>query len=651
MDTLVHLGLLNAVLATLLALLAAAARWLRFRPALVHALWLLVLLKLLTPPFVAVPVTWWPRSDPESAPLPAEEQRLSEPPDEDSFTTPPEAQAVTDLPHSAEDGARPNPNTMPDASAAAGTSDMGAEPVRSPAGGEASTPVIVSEGSTWEQIIGALWLTGSVLWWTVAGARLVRFRMSLRSAWQVPPALQERAERLAAQLGLARCPRVYLLPAPIMPLLWAVAGRPCLLLPAVLWARLSPVQQETLLAHELAHLRRGDPWVRRLELVVLGLYWWHPLVWWARHELQEAEDQCCDAWVLWALPAATETYATTLLETVAYLSPLRPALPVGASGVGRTYSLRRRLTMIFQGTTPRALSWSAVAILLVCGTALLPLGPTWGQDRQSGPSDDTAPVASRPAAGTSVAAQQATPASSTKISGTVVSSDAGLASSPSAPHDIEEAKDAVELIQVQLEGKKAELREARALVDQSRRQIDRLSKLRAQGGVSEEEVDQVRTELAVREARLHAKEAQIKEAEVRLRQANRWLSRLQGGARHSGSTGISSAVGGQHTSSSISGTNISVEASAADRGVGTPSGSAATSHAPAGSRGTLPKGLEHSTTPAGGEQRMRELEQKLDKLLKDVEALRRELRRLKPDGAARATEKPAAEGSSAVPKR
>src|SRR5438309_4875627 len=64
MDTLVHLGLLNAALATLLALLAAAARCLRRRPALVHALWLLVLLKLLTPPFLAIPIAWLPYSEP-----------------------------------------------------------------------------------------------------------------------------------------------------------------------------------------------------------------------------------------------------------------------------------------------------------------------------------------------------------------------------------------------------------------------------------------------------------------------------------------------------------------------------------------------------------------------------------------------------------
>src|SRR5262249_27751238 len=140
-------------------------------------------------------------------------------------------------------------------------------------------------------------------------------------------------------------------------------------------------------------------------------------------------------------------------------------------------------------------------------------------------------------------AQHATSVSTMQPSGTTPNLDAGQTFATSVPRDIEEAKDAVELLEVQLEGKRAELLEVRALVEQTKRQLDRVSKLRAQGNVSEEELEQLRTELAVREARLRAKEAQVKEAEVRLRQAKRVLSRLQGGSQRSGSTGISSSTG------------------------------------------------------------------------------------------------------------
>ena len=108
-----------------------------------------------------------------------------------------------------------------------------------------------------------------------------------------------------------------------------------MLLPAALWQRLNEKQRDSLLLHELAHLRRRDHWVRALELVVLGLYWWCPLAWWAQRELREAEEECCDAWVMWLLPQAGRAYATALVETLDFLAQARPALPPAATGVGQ----------------------------------------------------------------------------------------------------------------------------------------------------------------------------------------------------------------------------------------------------------------------------------------------------------------------------
>ena len=58
MKELLELAVSNAVAATALALVAAGAGRGCRRPALGHALWLLVLLKLVTPPRVRVPIPW-----------------------------------------------------------------------------------------------------------------------------------------------------------------------------------------------------------------------------------------------------------------------------------------------------------------------------------------------------------------------------------------------------------------------------------------------------------------------------------------------------------------------------------------------------------------------------------------------------------------
>ena len=92
------------------------------------------------------------------------------------------------------------------------------------------------------------------------------------------------------------------------------------MLPEALWEQLDPKQRDALLVHELAHIRRADHGGAVIELLVTGLFWWHPVVWWARHELREAEEQCCDAWVVRALPKYSKAYATALLDTIDFLS-------------------------------------------------------------------------------------------------------------------------------------------------------------------------------------------------------------------------------------------------------------------------------------------------------------------------------------------
>jgi hypothetical protein len=169
-------------------------------------------------------------------------------------------------------------------------------------------------------------------------------------------------------------------PGRVSPMLWAVGLRPRLLLPAGLWPKLDSQQRAALLLHELAHWWRGDHWIRVLELATTCLYWWHPVVWWARRELHEAEEQCCDAWVVWALPGAARSYALALVETLDFLSEARPVLPAAASGVGQVPDLRRRLTMIMRGSVPRRLGWCGFLSVAGIGAVLLPLLPTWAQE-------------------------------------------------------------------------------------------------------------------------------------------------------------------------------------------------------------------------------------------------------------------------------
>ena len=49
-----------------------------------------------------------------------------------------------------------------------------------------------------------------------------------------------------------------------------------------------------MVAHELAHLAVHDPAWGILADVVVAMFWWHPLVWWARRQLCAANEAVAD---------------------------------------------------------------------------------------------------------------------------------------------------------------------------------------------------------------------------------------------------------------------------------------------------------------------------------------------------------------------
>ncbi len=358
MESLVHGMLSNAAAVTVVAVLIAVVGRFGRRPALVHSLCLLAVLKLVTPPVVPLAFTW-----PEPAPAaPIKPEPILA---DDPLPDPADAEAADPLPVPADLDEDWSP----------------AEPAPPAAW-------------RWEAIAMGSVLAGALAWWVLAAVRIARFQRLLRDVEPMPADWQAEAAELAGRLGLRRAPTALLVPGDVPPMLWALGWRVRLLVPARLWATLDPDQRTSLLLHELAHLKRRDHWVRWGELVIAGLYWWHPAVWWIRRSLREAEEECCDAWVVWAMPREARTYATALVATLEFLSGARtpPAAAASATlGNGHVSSLKRRLRMIVKAKTPKRLSWAGRLAVAGLAGLLLPLAPSWGQKEEGGVEEKDAP--------------------------------------------------------------------------------------------------------------------------------------------------------------------------------------------------------------------------------------------------------------------
>ncbi|MBY0228327.1 MAG: hypothetical protein K2W96_03495 [Gemmataceae bacterium] len=371
MAQLVEAGLANAAVAALLALLALVVSRCCRRPALVHALWLLVLLKLVTPPLFRLPVPGWREEAPPVAEVPAPVETpfvATEPPPAPppiAFTKimdigkglPPEmAPALPPAVRPPQPKETPKPKT----------------PIPTPHPAEEPAPAPFP----WLTVVGGVWLAGAAIYFLLAAWRVWLFQRLLRHAAPAPAALVDEVRRLAASMGLRSVPSMWLVPGPLPPLLWAF-GPARLLLPAALMGKLEEPGRLALLVHELAHYARRDHWTRWLELLAAGLFWWYPVAWLARHGLHAAEEECCDAWVAAELPGYGAAYAGAILDTVDFLSTRQVAVPPAASGFGAMSQLKKRLAAIVQSPLPRSVSAPGWAALLLAAL-LLPLVPGRG---------------------------------------------------------------------------------------------------------------------------------------------------------------------------------------------------------------------------------------------------------------------------------
>jgi RND family efflux transporter MFP subunit len=145
------------------------------------------------------------------------------------------------------------------------------------------------------------------------------------------------------------------------------------LLPQTLFAELTLDERQAVLAHELAHIWRKDHLVRWIEVCALVLFWWYPVAWWASRELRRAEEECCDALVIWALPKSRQAYALALCKTLEFLAETRLRIPAVAGGTLGGPALKRRIKMIINQNVNHRMSWKAWTTMLLVAAVALPI--------------------------------------------------------------------------------------------------------------------------------------------------------------------------------------------------------------------------------------------------------------------------------------
>ena len=153
----------------------------------------------------------------------------------------------------------------------------------------------------------------------------------------------------------------------------AVIGwlRTVILLPASSIAGLTPSQLETILAHELAHVRRYDYVVNAAQCLLETLMFYHPAVWWISARVREERELCCDDLAV-TICGNKLAYARAL----ATLEQLRTAAPELACAIngGTLLNRIRRLVGASQETAISATRQAGALALIGAGLLFVVVG-------------------------------------------------------------------------------------------------------------------------------------------------------------------------------------------------------------------------------------------------------------------------------------
>ena len=195
-------------------------------------------------------------------------------------------------------------------------------------------------------------------------ARVQRLRH--HGASPVPAEWHLVLSRLCRELRLSRTVRLLRSAAVDVPtaLGWL---RPVILLPACALSGLAPRQLEAILAHELAHIRRGDFLVNLLQSLVEVTLFYHPAVWWLSARIRHERELCCDdvAASLCGDPLLLAR-ALTDLEALREAASPAPHLALAANGG----SLMHRVRHLLQPALPASNAARTAALALVAASLL-----------------------------------------------------------------------------------------------------------------------------------------------------------------------------------------------------------------------------------------------------------------------------------------
>ncbi len=150
--------------------------------------------------------------------------------------------------------------------------------------------------------------------------------------------------------------------------------KPLIIIPASAFLQISPAELETIIAHELIHIRRYDPLVNVVQSVIEALLFYHPGVWWISSQIRREREFAADNAVMEIFGDSHVVYANALanLEEIRHLANKNAPRVATAANGGNLMQRIQRILKIKTEMTRANSAWTAgLAFVLISAVLTL----------------------------------------------------------------------------------------------------------------------------------------------------------------------------------------------------------------------------------------------------------------------------------------
>ncbi|MEZ6095292.1 MAG: M56 family metallopeptidase [Pirellulaceae bacterium] len=221
----------------------------------------------------------------------------------------------------------------------------------------------------WGWTIAVLvWCAGTAIAFLLQIKNWFRVRTALRIKQQMQdPELSRLLSDVSSRLGLQQIPRAFV--SPLIPCPVVSAGvHAQLILPDDYATRFSCEELQLILAHELAHLKRGDHRVVLLQTVVLIVFWWNPILRFLSHGISCLRELICDGMAI-ELFGNQQLFARTMIKIAEQISNGKPQ-PTAQLGMA-TGDLEYRVRQILSDQAANAAMRSSRRFVIISAVVTL----------------------------------------------------------------------------------------------------------------------------------------------------------------------------------------------------------------------------------------------------------------------------------------